>query len=125
MDEIARDTGGKAFYNTNGLNDALAQIADSGSYFYTMTYTPTNTAVDGKFRKIQVKIARDDSAGAKLSYRRGYYAADAKEIKAEAAKPPGDPLHPFMGPGMPASTQVPLALASAAHCGAAWRRRAR
>ncbi len=111
MDEIARETGGKAFYNTNGLNDALARIADSGSYFYTMTYTPTNTAAYGKFRKIQVKLSREDSgSGAKLAYRRGYYAADAKEIKAEAAKPPGDPLHPFMGPGMPASTQIPLAL---------------
>jgi VWFA-related protein len=111
MDEIARDTGGKAFYNTNGLNDALAEIADQGSFFYTITYTPTDTAADGKFRKIQVKLSREDSdKGARLAYRRGYYAADAKEIKAESAKPPGDPLHPFMGPGMPASTQIPLAL---------------
>jgi hypothetical protein len=111
MEEIARDTGGAAYVNTNGLSGAVAKVIDQGSYFYTMTYTPTNTAADGRFRKIQVKLSREDSGnGAKLAYRRGYYAADAKQIKAEVAKSPGDPLHPFMGPGMPASTQIPLAL---------------
>jgi VWFA-related protein len=111
MEEIARDTGGAAYVNTNGLAGAVAKVIDQGSYFYTMTYTPTNTAADGRFRKIQVKLSREDSGnGAKLAYRRGYYAADAKQIKAQVAKSPGDPLHPFMGPGMPASTQIPLAL---------------
>ncbi len=74
-----------------------------------MTYTPTNTATDGKYRKIQVKLGREES-GDKLAYRRGYYAADTKEAKADAAKPATDPLHPFMGPGMPDTTQIPLAL---------------
>jgi VWFA-related protein len=108
MDEIAQETGGIAYYNGNGLAGAVARIVDQGSYFYTLTYTPTNPAPDGKFRKIQVKLAKAD--GAKLSYRRGYYAAEPKEAKAEAAKPAGDPLHPYMGPGMPASTQIPMAL---------------
>ncbi len=109
MEEIARDTGGAAYINTNGLTDAVARVIDQGSYFYTITYTPTNTANDGKFRKIQIKLAQGE-AGDKLAYRRGYYAADTKEAKADAAKPAGDPLHPFMGPGMPNSTQIPMAL---------------
>ncbi len=109
MQVIAQDTGGAATVNTNGLSEAVAHVIDQGSYFYTMTYTPTNTATDGKYRKIQVKLTREDS-GDKLAYRRGYYAADTKEAKAEAAKPAGDPLHPFMGPGMPNTTQIPLAL---------------
>jgi VWFA-related protein len=107
MDEIARDTGGEAIYNTNGLNDALAQVADHGSYYYTLSYTPTNTATDGRFRKIQVKLA---TGSYKLAYRRGYYAADAKTLKAEATKPAADPLRPYMRPGTPDSTQIPLAL---------------
>jgi VWFA-related protein len=109
MQIIARDTGGVATVNTNGLSEAVAHVIDQGSFFYTMTYTPTNTATDGKYRKIQVKLSRDDS-GDKLAYRRGYYAADTKQAKAEADKPVGDPLHPFMGPGMPNTTQIPLAL---------------
>src|SRR6202044_2736214 len=39
-----------------------------------------------------------------------YYAADAKTLKAEATKTASDPLRPFMGPGIPDSTQIPLAL---------------
>jgi hypothetical protein len=109
MEVIASDTGGAAYFNTNGLSDAVAHVIDQGSYFYTMTYTPANTATDGKYRKIQVRLGREDS-GDKLAYRRGYYAADTKEAKAEAAKPAGDPLHPFMGPGMPDTTQIPLAI---------------
>ncbi len=109
MEEIARDTGGAAYVNTNGLSDAVSRVIDQGSYFYTITYTPTNTATDGKYRKIQIKLSRDNS-GYKLAYRRGYYAADTKEAKADSAKPAGDPLHPFMGPGMPNSTQIPIAL---------------
>jgi VWFA-related protein len=111
MQVIAQDTGGAATVNTNGLSEAVTRVIDQGSYFYTMTYTPTNAATDGKYRKIQVKLSREDSGeGYKLAYRRGYYAADTKEAKAEAAKPAGDPLHPFMGPGMPNTTQIPLAL---------------
>ncbi len=109
MEVIASDTGGAAYFNTNGLSDAVAHVIDQGGYFYTMTYTPTNTANDGKYRKIQIKLASEGS-GDKLAYRRGYYAADTKEAKAEAAKPAGDPLHPFMGPGMPNTTQIPIAI---------------
>jgi VWFA-related protein len=109
MQVIAQDTGGAATINSNGLADAVAHVVDQGSYFYTITYTPTNTATDGKYRKIQVKLNHEDS-GDKLAFRRGYYAADTKEAKADAAKPAGDPLHPFMGPGMPNTTQIPLAL---------------
>jgi hypothetical protein len=109
MEEIARDTGGTAFYNTNGLADALARVADHGSYFYTLTYTSANPATDGRFRKIQVKLA--NYSGYQLAYRRGYYADDAKSIQAAAAaKPAGDPLTPFLRPGLPDAAQIPLTL---------------
>ena len=112
MEQIAKDTGGQAFFNTNGLNDALARVMDDGSHFYTLSYTP-DTAADGKFHKLQVKLVRDNSSGTasggyKLAYRRGYYAAEPKVAQAAAAI--GDPLHPFMGPGMPSSTQIPFAM---------------
>jgi VWFA-related protein len=38
MEALARDTGGKAFYNSNALNDAMAQTVDEGSNYYTLTY---------------------------------------------------------------------------------------
>jgi hypothetical protein len=115
MDEIAHDTGGEAFYNTNGLNEAIARASNDGSNFYTITYTPTNNAEDGLFRKIQVKLVKKTSnnnsgGNLRLSYRRGYYADKAGALEAAAASPAGDPLHPYMGPGMPASTQIPIVM---------------
>jgi len=111
MDLIAKDTGGAAFYGTNSLTDALDHVTDHGSYFYTLTYTSTNPATDGRFRKIQVTLARP---GYELAYRRGYYADDAKSVQAAAAqpepKPPVEPLSRFLRPGVPQSTQIPLTL---------------
>jgi VWFA-related protein len=110
MDVIASDTGGEAVYNTNGLESAVSRVVDHGSRFYTLTYAPGNTAADGRYRKIAVKVSPANSTATyKLAYRRGYFAEDAKAIRA-ASKTVDDPLHPFMGPGMPASTQVLYAL---------------
>ena len=111
MDQIAKDTGGAAFYGTNSLTDALDHVTNHGSYFYTLTYTSTNPATDGKFRKIQVELAQP---GYQLAYRRGYYADDAKSVQVAAAqpqpKPVVEPLSRFLRPGVPQSTQIPLTL---------------
>jgi hypothetical protein len=111
MDVIARDTGGVAIYGTNRLTDALDQVIDHGSSFYTLTYTSTNQAANGKFRKIRVSLSR---AGYELAYRRGYYADDAKSVQAAAAQPapnrPVEPLSRYLRPGVPQSTQIPLTL---------------
>jgi len=111
MDAVAEETGGIAVYNTNGLGDAIAHIADHGSCFYTVTYTPSNTSPDGRFHKIQVKLPRGRFDSYKLAYRRGYYAVDPKETELATANGRlADPLHPFMGPGMPDSTELSVAL---------------
>jgi VWFA-related protein len=82
MDELARDTGGEAFYNTNGLNDALDRVLNDGTHYYTLTYTPTNKRMDGQLRRIQVKLTQGSY---RLAYRRGYYAEDAKTVQAAGA----------------------------------------
>jgi len=111
MDQIAKYTGGEAFYGTNDLNDALARATDHGSHFYTLTYSSTNAASDGRFRKIQVKLA---TSGYQLAYRQGYYADDGKSAPAAPAQPApknaADPLSPLMRPGLPDSTQIPITL---------------
>ncbi len=100
LDEIAKDSGGEAFYNTNGLNDALARVVRNGARYYTLSYTPTDKRMDGSFRHIEIKL-RD--AKYKLSYRRGYFTEDAKK------QPPvkqADPLRPLMEPGLPEFSQI-------------------
>ncbi|MGA1981277.1 MAG: VWA domain-containing protein [Acidobacteriaceae bacterium] len=71
MYQMASDTGGQAYINTNGLSEAVNRAITNGSSYYTLSYTPTNSEPDGKFRKIQVKLARP---GLTLAYRSGYFA---------------------------------------------------
>ncbi|HWF91673.1 MAG TPA: VWA domain-containing protein [Terriglobales bacterium] len=104
MNKLAQDTGGQAFFNTNGLASAVSNAINDGSHYYTVTYTPTNKTMDGKFRRIQVKLAKGDY---KLSYRRGYYAEDPKARQiASDRQPTMDPLLPLVGFGMPDFSQI-------------------
>jgi VWFA-related protein len=71
LDDVAATTGGKAFYNTNGLKNTIAEIVDTGSHYYTLSYSPANTNWDGRYRKLKVEMKQQ---GLHLQYRRGYYA---------------------------------------------------
>jgi VWFA-related protein len=123
MLQMAEQTGGHAFLNTNGLANAVTRAIEAGSNYYTLTYTPTDTTNDGKFRRIQLKLRRD---GYTLAYRRGYYA----DAPAPAASPTpvtvsnttphfvslaalptdhlADPMHNAMIFGSPVPTQITL-----------------
>ena len=112
MQQMAADTGGKAFLNTNGLAEAVQKAVDAGSSYYTLTYTPSKGEWKGEYRKIQIKLEEPDDT---LSYRRGYYADDpdappSKKTpnKAVATAPtvPFDPLHLAMLWGGPDPTQI-------------------
>jgi len=74
---IASETGGHAFFNTNGLKDAFAKAVEEGSDYYTLTYDPGNKKFDGRMRKIRVELGR---RGYELSYRRSYFADDLASV---------------------------------------------
>ena len=76
MFAMAEDTGGQAYVNTNNLTQAVAKAIDNGSNYYTLTYSPTNTEWDARFRTIKIKV---DEPNIKLSYRNGYYAVDPND----------------------------------------------
>lgn len=103
METLAQDTGGKAFFNTNGITDAVTDAIENGARYYTLTYAPTQAKLDGKYRQIHVKLL---SGEYKLAYRRGYYADDARTKQAADRTLAGDPLLPLMGFGMPDFAQI-------------------
>lgn len=105
MEELAKDTGGQAYYNTNGLNDALAHVVNNGTRYYTLTYTPTDKAMDGKFRRIRVDLANGDNKD-KLAYRRGYFAMDRTVAQTVGQSADFDPLLPLMGRNLPDLAQI-------------------
>ncbi len=100
MEQLAADTGGKAFYNTNDLNAAMQHAIADGSHYYTIVYSPTNRKMDGSYRRIEIKVPESK---VKLSYRRGYNADDSLALD---TKPDADPLHPLLLRGMPSASQL-------------------
>lgn len=101
MEQLAGDTGGKAYFNTNDLNAATQKAIADGAHYYTLVYTPTNKKMDGSYRKIEVKVPEGKY---RLAYRHGYNAADV--LTAIENRPSENPLHGLMMYGMPDSTQI-------------------
>lgn len=104
MDQIAEDTGGHAFYNTNGLSDAIATSTEDGANYYTLSYAPSNTKFDGRVRKIHVQLAQ---AGYHLAYRRSYLADDSV-LEQDAAGAAMIRLQVALRRGVPLAQELPL-----------------
>jgi VWFA-related protein len=100
MQELAQDTGGKAFFDTNGIKDALASAIENGENYYTLAYIPDDAKFDGKFRRIQVKLAEQNH---QLAYRQGYF-ADAPS--AHSSNAPLSPTAAAIQRGAPPSSQI-------------------
>jgi len=98
MEQLAASTGGKAYFNTNDLNGALKRAINDGANYYTLSYSPTNTKMDGRYRNIDVRLPRGDYT---LAYRRGYNADTASALEPE---PGTDPLATVMKFGLPSAT---------------------
>lgn len=74
LETLARDTGGKALLDSNDLTDGIRQVQQDFSSYYVLSYVSSNSAQDGKYRRIQVKLApKDATLRAKLDYRQGYF----------------------------------------------------
>jgi VWFA-related protein len=69
---LGSDTGGKALLDYNDLAKGIVQAAQSVSSYYIIGYYTTNTAQDGKFRRIKISLNADLAAN--LDYRQGYFA---------------------------------------------------
>jgi len=103
METIAEETGGRAFYNTNALDEAATEAISNGSHYYTLAYSPANNKNDGKFRRIQLSVPAGEY---KLSYRRGYYADKPLRGPSAPDRATEDPLIPLIGWGMPNFDQI-------------------
>ncbi len=77
MQQIAKDTGGKAYFDRNDFGDAVADVVESGSSYYTLSFVPAESGLDGEFHRFKVRL---DNPSYKLVYRSGYF-----------ADPPGKP----------------------------------
>jgi VWFA-related protein len=87
---VSNESGGFTVRNTNDLSSGIQRIANETRIYYLLGYIPTNPARDGKFRKIQVKLAA--SKGRDVRARKGYFAPTESGKSALTAKKGVDPV---------------------------------
>jgi VWFA-related protein len=98
MYSLAADTGGKPLFDNNDLTRGIVQAQQAISDYYIVGYYTSNTAQNGRFRR--VKITLNSALDASLAYRQGYYANKEfnrftevdKERQLEDALMLGDPI---------------------------------
>jgi VWFA-related protein len=106
MNRLAEETGGKAFYDTNGLKEAVQEAINDGSNYYTLAYVPTNRQWDDRYRSLRVEL---DQPGVKLFYRHGYFAYGPNAARPhEGHALPMSVMDSAMQLGAPNPTQIPL-----------------
>jgi Ca-activated chloride channel homolog len=74
LEELVDLAGGQVFFTRDirKLDDICAKISDSLRSEYIIGYSPTNTAKDGKWRKLHLKVS--DVSHVTVHARSGYYA---------------------------------------------------
>jgi VWFA-related protein len=77
LSTLAVDTGGKLFVDDNDLALGMEKARDDISSYYIIGYYSTNIKMDGKYRRVEVKLSKDIQA--KIDYRSGYFGE--KEFK--------------------------------------------
>jgi VWFA-related protein len=86
LNALAEDTGGFLVRNTNDLSQGLGRIVRDNEVYYLLAYEPTNSARDGRFRRIEVRLR--GRTGLRVRTRSGYFAPDDRKTAAAKA---GDP----------------------------------
>ena len=71
MLEMAADTGGHAFLNSNDLTSAIRQVVEDSAATYTLGFYIPEHEVDGRFHRIRVEVKEP---GLTLTCPRGYFA---------------------------------------------------
>ena len=86
LDILAGQTGGVAYRHSDDLSAELKLVASDTSTYYVLAYSPENTVLDGKFRKIELKTKW---AGLTVRARRGYVASPLPPPKQLRKSAPG------------------------------------
>jgi VWFA-related protein len=81
---LADETGGFAAVNTNQFANAFERIVNDNSAYYVLAYYPPSNKRDGKFHKIEVRVARP---GLTVRSRKGYQAPRGKAPVAASVTP--------------------------------------
>ena len=76
LNDMARQTGGEAFYpmGRKNLDEIYARILEELGARYTLGYISANPVTNGKWRKLEVRSTSPAARGAQVRTRPGYFA---------------------------------------------------
>jgi VWFA-related protein len=74
MAQLARDTGGLFFQNSNDLAKSITRVLTDTREYYVLAYVSKNEALDGLYRKIKVEVKGGDKF--RVNAKAGYWAAE-------------------------------------------------
>ena len=97
----------------SNIDSHISRIVDDVSSYYLLTYSSSNTKLDGRFRAITVRVKRD---GVKVRARRGYRGPTADDLISGASAPTksGDRLSATASPAAGVSARVPFKIRTSA-----------
>ena len=75
LGQIAAESGGEAFFpiTMKEIEAAYERIVTQVRAQYTVGYVSSNTAQDGRWRKVEIKIRRPDLKNLRVQTRKGYF----------------------------------------------------
>jgi VWFA-related protein len=83
LQAVSGDTGGFLVQGTNDLARGLQRMLEDNTAYYLIAYESSNAKRDGKFRKIEVRLARHSDYVVRT--RKGYFAPDDRRKPSRAA----------------------------------------
>ncbi len=85
MMSVAGATGGQAYWQSNDLGAEMRRAIGPRAGTYLAAYQPADTRLDGKYRRIKIRVLR---RGVKIRTRRGYFAVARASLPITAAAEP-------------------------------------
>ncbi len=76
LNQIASESGGQAFFpfSMKQIDEAYDKVLSQIRAQYSLGYVSTNTAADGEWRKVEIRVRRPDLEDVRLQTRKGYFA---------------------------------------------------
>jgi hypothetical protein len=89
MNALAKDTGGKAVFNTNALTPGLGRALKETSTYYLLAWKPEQQIEARKFRRIEVRVTGRPELTVQV--RRGYFDIEPEQPVAKPKKKDSKP----------------------------------
>jgi len=76
LTQLAAESGGEAFFPTSmkQIDEAYDKIVAQVAAQYSLGYVSTNTAADGSWRKVEIRVRRPGTKDTRIQARKGYFA---------------------------------------------------